>query len=123
MIGWVFRKLLGTPNTPERAAADTPGAETSEGKIVFLNTLVAALMALAAMFWPDLPQEELREVLLYVAGIMFAGSSAAYSYSRAKVKTELARVIQDMAMEKLWSELPASELPAEVKPRTPKKKK
>lgn len=92
MIGWIVRKVLGIPKAPTRASAETPGAHTSEGQLTLLNTVVAAVLALLAMFWPDLPREEIREVVLWAAGIVGTGSVAAYSASRAHVKSELAKL-------------------------------
>lgn len=108
MIGWLFRKLLGIPDAPTRSAPDTPGGQTSEGKLAILNTVIASVLAVLAMFLPDLPREELREVLLWVAGLILAGSSGTYSLARARVKAELAKGFQELERERLWAEAEAS---------------
>lgn len=55
------------------------------------NTVVAALLAVLAMFWPDLPREEIRITVLWIAGILGGMSSGSYVLARTLLKRELAR--------------------------------
>jgi hypothetical protein len=69
--------------------------KTSEGKLTLASTLIAAALAVLAIWFPDLPREELREVLLWIAGLLSAGTTAAYSMARAQVKKEIARATRE----------------------------
>ena len=92
MLSWLLKKLVGIPDAPEPTRANRPGSRTSEGKLALLNTLVAAVLAVLAIWLPDMPREALREVLLWIGGIIAAAASGTYSLSRALVKRELAKL-------------------------------
>ena len=89
MLSWLLKKLIGIPEAPDLSSSRTPGLRTSEGKMTLASTLIAAVLALLAIWFPDLPREELREVLLWIAGLLGTISTAAYTASRAAIKREM----------------------------------
>jgi len=101
MFGWILRKMLGIPKAPSISSATTPGAETSEGRIAIWNTVIASVLAVFAIFWPDLPREEIRTVLLWVAAILGAFSSGSYSIARTQLKTALSKNLQKLERERI----------------------
>jgi hypothetical protein len=55
MLSWLLRKIVGIPEAPELSDSRTPGLRTSEGKMTLLSTVIAAVLALLAIWFPDLP--------------------------------------------------------------------
>lgn len=74
------------PSSPIHPPADRPGAQTSEWRMTIVGQMIALLIGVLAVMFPSLPSESLREVLLWIAGIVFGGVGGSYTLARAKVK-------------------------------------
>lgn len=106
MLSWLLRKIVGIPEAPELSDSRTPGLRTSEGQMTLLSTVIAAVLALLAIWFPDLPREELREVLLWIAGLLGTVSTAAYTASRAAIKREIEKTDRSHRRRSVSSPLP-----------------
>jgi hypothetical protein len=62
------------------------GKETSEYKTARWAAIVSLIVSAVSLFWPDVPTEALREILLWVAGLIGGGASVGYIVSRAVLK-------------------------------------
>lgn len=98
-------QVEGSPGLAERVEAgrirqlveDNPaarrGPETSEWKLTLASWVVGAVVFLVGLFAPGIPTEALREVLVWVAGLLVGGSGIAYTAARTSLKRRLADLV------------------------------
>jgi hypothetical protein len=66
------------------------GSETSEFKATVASSVVGVLVFVVGLFAPGIPDEALREVLMWIAGLLVGGPVATYTVARTSLKRKLA---------------------------------
>lgn len=78
--------------TEDRTEPARTGTKTSEWKVTLATWAAGLLAAGVGLFAPGVPSEELREVLVWLAGLLVGGSGAAYTAGRVAVKRRLSEL-------------------------------